>query len=105
MGIKKIIFYIATSIILSGCVQSTAMVGPAITMASTGNFSQAGITFLTNKAVEEETGLNTVEFVSKKLEENNTKYKMKRDFKKLVETNIEKTRQKLILQDQSKLLN
>ena len=30
---------------------------------------------------------------------------MKRDFKKLVETNIEKTRQKLILQDQSKLLN
>ena len=81
------------------------MVGPAITMASTGNFSQAGITFLTNKAVEDETGLNTVEFVSKKLEENNTKYKMKRDFKKLVETNIEKTRQKLILQDQSKLLN
>ncbi len=105
MGIKKIIFYIVISLILSGCVQSTAMVGPAITMASTGNFSQAGISFLTNKAVEDETGLNTVEYVSKKLEENNNKNKMKRDFKKLVETNIEKTRQKLILQDQSKLLN
>ena len=105
MEIKKIFFYIVISLILSGCVQSTAMVGPAITMASTGNVSQAGITFLTNKAVEDETGLNTVEYVSKKLEENNNKQKMKRDFKKLVETNIEKTRKKLILQDQSKLLN
>ena len=37
MRIKRIFFYIVTVGFLSGCVQSTAMVGPAITIASTGN--------------------------------------------------------------------
>ena len=39
MGINKIFIYIVALITLSGCVQSTAMVGPAITIASTGNIS------------------------------------------------------------------
>ena len=52
MGINKIFIYIVASIILSGCAQSTAMLGPALTLASTGNVSQAGLTFVTNKAVK-----------------------------------------------------
>ena len=52
MEIKKVIFGISAGILLSGCVQSSAMLGPAITIASTGNISQAGLTFITNKAVE-----------------------------------------------------
>ena len=46
MGIKKILTYILAGIILSGCAQSTAMIGPAISLASSGNVSQAGLTFL-----------------------------------------------------------
>ena len=102
MGINKIFIYIVTGIILSGCAQSTAMLGPAITLASTGNVSQAGITYITNKAVEKETGMDTVSFVSNKIEQNSLK---NRKFKKLVETNFEKTRKKLILQDQSNIFN
>ena len=102
MGINKIFIYIIATITLSGCIQSTAMVAPAITIASTGNISQAGLTFFTNKAVEEETGMNTVSFVSSKIEQNSYK---NRKFKKLVETNFEKTRKKLILQDQSNIFN
>tara|TARA_B100001996_G_C18589523_1_gene565521 strand:- start:629 stop:946 length:318 start_codon:yes stop_codon:yes gene_type:complete len=105
MGINKVFIYIAVVTILSGCVQSTAMLGPAITLASTGNVSQAGVTFFTNKAVEEETGMNTVSFVSKKIEEKSTRTKLRREFKNLVSTNFEKTRQKLILQDQSNTFN
>ncbi len=105
MGLNRILVYIITGVILSGCAQSTAMLGPAITFASTGNASQAGITFFTNKAVEKETGMDTVSFVSNKIEQKNSKTRMKREFKKLVETNFEKTRQKLILQDQSNIFN
>ena len=76
-------------IILSGCAQSTAMIGPALTLASTGNVTQAGMTFFTNKAVKKETGMDTVSFVSNKLEQNSSK---NRKFRKLVETNFEKTR-------------
>jgi uncharacterized lipoprotein YajG len=105
MGIKKILIYIASTAILSGCAQSTAMLGPAITLASTGNVSQAGITFFTNKVVEKETGMNTVSFVSSKIEQNSSKTRIRREFKELVETNFEKTRQKLISQDQSNIFN
>ena len=102
MGLNKIFFYIVVAVILSGCAQSTAMLGPALTLVSTGNASQAGLTFFTNKAVEKETGMNTVSFVSNKIEQNSSK---NRKFKKLVETNFEKTRKKLILQDQSNIFN
>ncbi len=105
MGIKKILSFILVGIILSGCAQSTAMIGPAITLASSGNMSQAGLTFITNKAVEKETGMDTVSYVSKKIEQQNTKTKLKRDFKNLVETNFVKTREKLILQDKSNTFN
>ena len=105
MGINKIFIYIVTGIILSGCAQSTAMLGPAITLASTGNASQAGIAFITNKAVQKETGMDTVSFVSQKFEQKNSKTRLRREFKKLVETNFEKTREKLILQDQFNTFN
>ena len=105
MGINKIFIYIVTGIILSGCAQSTAMLGPALTLASTGNVSQAGIAFITNKAVQKETGMDTVSFVSQKFEQKNSKTKLRREFKKLVETNFEKTREKLILQDQFNTFN
>ena len=102
MGLNKALVYIIAIIILSGCAQTTAMLGPALTLASSGNVSQAGMTFFTNKAVEKETGMNTVSFVSNKIEQNSYK---NRKFKKLVETNFEKTRKKLILQDQSNIFN
>ena len=98
---KKILVFIVSGLILSGCAQSTAMLGPAITLASSGNVSQAGLTFFTNKAVEKETGMDTVSFVTNKIDKQNSKNRLKRDFKKLVQNNFEKTREILILQDQS----
>ena len=102
MGLNKVLVYIIAGIILSGCAQSTAMLGPALTLASTGNATQAGMTFFTNKVVQKETGMDTVSFVSNKIEQNSSK---NRKFKKLVETNFKKTRQKLILQDQTNTFN
>ena len=105
MGIKKILTYIFACIILSGCAQSTVMIGPAITLASSGNISQAGLTYFTNKAVEKETGMDTVTYVSKKIEQQSSQTKLKREFKDLVETNFVKTREKLILEDKSNTFN
>ena len=73
-----------------------------LALSSTGNTTQAGMTFFTNKVVQKETGMDTVSFVSSKIEQNSSK---NRKFKKLVETNFEKTRKKLILQDQSNIFN
>ena len=102
---KNLLISFFTLIFLNGCVQSTAMLGPGLTLVTTGNVPQAGAAFVTNKAVEEETGMNTVTFVSNKIEEQNSKTKIKREFKNLVETNFVKTREKLILQDKSNTFN
>ena len=105
MEINRILTYFLVGIILSGCAQSTAMIGPAITLASSGNVSQAGLTFFTNKAVEKETGMDTVSYVSNKIEKQNSKTKLKREFKNMDEANFLKTREKLISEDKSNTFN
>ena len=104
MEIKKIVLYFCISLFLTGCYQSTAMVGPAITLASTGNVSQAGLAYITNQAVKKETGMSTTEYVSTILEEKNKRTKnkkIKKELMILVQTNFEETRKKLLLQNQS----
>ena len=108
MEIKKITLYFCISLFLTGCFQSSAMVGPAITLASTGNVSQAGLAYITNKAVEKETGMSTTKYVSTILEEKTKKNKNKKineELMILVQTNFEQTRKKLLLQNQYKITN
>ena len=94
---------------MTGCFQSSAMVGPAITFASTGNVSQAGLAYFTNRAVKKETGMSTTEYVSTFLEEKTKKTKKTKKIYEelmiLVQTNFEQTRKKLLLQNQSKITN
>ena len=108
MEIKKIVLYFCVSLFVTGCYQSSAMVGPAITLASTGNVSQAGFAYITNKVVEKETGMSTTKYVSTILEEKNKKNKNKKineELMILVKTNFEEARKKLLLQNQSKITN
>ena len=94
---------------MTGCYQSAAIAGPAITFASTGSVSQAGLAYVTNKAVEEETGMSTTEYVSTILEEKTKKTKKNEKIHEelmiLVQKNFEETRKKLLLQNQSKITN
>jgi|TARA_B100000929_G_scaffold284521_1_gene266896 hypothetical protein len=92
---KKVLLNIIVLIFLSGCFQSTAMIGPGVTLASTGNISQAFTTYLTNKAVEKETGMQTHQFIAKKVEEQKMKNKRKNIPEGLIillENNLKKTR-------------
>ena len=108
---KNIILYLVLSLFLTGCLQTTAMIGPAITLASTGNISQAGMTFFTNKAIKDETGMNTLEFVSNKIDEGKKKkevddnFNINNNFIILVKNNFDKTRKIILIQNQSKTFN
>ena len=41
---KKLLFFIVTLVVLNGCVQSTAFLGPAYTLAKTGSIGQVVLT-------------------------------------------------------------
>ena len=101
---KKIVFILMSVVLLSGCAQSTAFIGPAITVAATGNVGQAGFTYGTNEVFKKETGKDTIQYVSSllELEDKNLlepkdkKVTINKDLIALVESSIKKTRQKLL---------
>ena len=100
---KKILFYFLALLFLNGCFQSTAMVGPAMTFATTGNIFQAGFTFGANEAVHKETGMYTGEYVASLIEEVDIQNKrengiLKRDLYMLVQSNYKQTRKLIIRQ-------
>ncbi|MDA7847685.1 hypothetical protein N9A36_00500 [bacterium] len=90
----KIIAGLFLLFFLNGCVQSAALLGPAYTLASTGNIYQAGLSYGSNQAVKKVTGKSPTENIQslvynkkKKIEE-----KEKQDeFFALVKNRIEKT--------------
>ena len=92
---KKIVFILMSVVLLTGCVQSTAFLGPAITIAATGNVTQAGFTYGTNEVIKRETGKDTMQYVSDLLEPEDKKATINEDLIVLVESNIKKTRKKI----------
>ena len=107
---KKIAIILISVVLLTGCAQSTAFIGPAITVAATGNIAQAGFTYGTNEVIKRETGKDTMQYVSSLLvpEDKNLlksedkKVTINEDLIALVESSIKKTRQKLL---QKKTIN
>ena len=61
MNLKKIITGLFLLLFLNGCVQGTALLGPAYTLTSTGNIYQAGLTYGSNKAISKITGKTVAE--------------------------------------------
>lgn len=91
MKIKKSILGLIFIILLNGCAQSTALLGPAYTLAKSGNIYQAGLTYGSNEAVVKFTGKSAGENIQEilKPKEKDT------DFEKLVKKRIVETRKKL----------
>jgi len=57
----KILATISLLFLFNGCVQSTAFLGPAVTIASSGNVYQAGLSYGSNLAVKKISGKSTVQ--------------------------------------------
>ena len=69
----KNILLLLCFVFLSGCFQSIAFLGPAITGASTGKMYQAGLSYGTNIILEQATGKTTSEHMLNMLNNNETK--------------------------------
>jgi phosphoribosylaminoimidazole (AIR) synthetase len=94
MILKKIISGFFLLCILNGCVQSTALLGPAYTLVSTGNIYQAGLSYGSNQAVKKITGKSTTENIKSLLDNKEIEEKEEENFEELfvlVKSRIEKT--------------
>ena len=93
MILKKIILKISILALLTGCVQSTAFLGPIYTLGTTGNVYQASFSYGSEKAVTTFTGKTSIENVEELLKAK----KQDSDLRKLVKKRIKETRKKLNL--------
>ena len=88
----KILSSILLLLLFSGCLQGTALLGPAVTIASTGNVYHAGLSYGSNKAIKQITGKTTVqniqEILTPKKNESNTVKSVKKKLAKVSKINI-----------------
>ncbi len=96
MKILKIFFVIFFLVILSGCIQTTSLLGPSITVATSGNVLQAGIQYGANTALKNETGKDVLTHIKDTVDEKKRKKNFHAELAKLIENRIEITRQKLL---------
>jgi len=96
MILKKIIIGVFLANFLVSCAQNAALLGPAYTLATSGNVYHAGLTYGGNELITKTTGKSATQNLKEVL----IKKKDDTKFKKLVKKNIRKTRKKLNLSNQ-----
>ena len=96
MKIFKIFFVIFSLIILTACIQTTSLLGPGVTVATTGNVFQAGLQYGANTALKNETGKDVLSHIKDTVDEKNKEKKFHVKLRQLIENRIETTRQKLL---------
>ena len=64
---KKTLLLIGLFLVLTGCYQSTAsLIGPTVTLGTSGNIVQSAISYSVNESVKKATGEYPVEHIKKK---------------------------------------
>ena len=63
----KIIFLIVLTLMLNGCYQSTAsLIGPSVTLGTSGNIVQSALTYSVNESVKKATGEYPADHIKKR---------------------------------------
>jgi len=103
MILKKIIISAFVMCFLTGCLQNTALLGPAVTVASTGNIYQAGLSYGSSQTIKKMTGKTATENIKNFLDSKNSTVKEEEsydEFFALVKSQIEKKSKILNLANQ-----
>ena len=96
MKFKKIYLLVLISMFLTGCIQSTALLGPGVTIATTGNIMQAGFQYGANSAIKKETGKDALTHLKNAVEEEQDNQKLEKKIKNLAKNTIKRVKKKLL---------
>ena len=92
---RKILILLLSLVILSSCGQTTALIGPAITVGNTGNIMQAGFSYGSNMAIKNATGKTPTEHITSYVDEKREEKKIRKEMTSYLATHIEVMRKKL----------
>ena len=101
----RICLIIFSFVFLTGFLPFTALLGPGLTVVSSGNIYKASAQFLIDHQIKKKTGKNSLTYVKEEVEKQSFKKELNEELKKLVEKRIKETHKLLIIQNDQKKLN
>ena len=110
LKLLRISTIILSFLFLTGSISVFSVLGPGMTVLTSGNLYKAGAQFLINQRIEKETGKNSLTLIKEELNKNlvkdeiNKKNSLNEDLRQLVERRIKITRKQLENQNLQKLV-
>ena len=93
----KITVILVSFIFLTGFIPLFSLIGPGMTVLSSGNIYKAGAQYLIDQSVKKETGKNTLMYIGNEIKNKKQETDFNKKLRQLVEKRILDTRAKLNL--------
>ena len=101
----KLSLFLTSFLFLTGFVPLPAVLGPAITVATSGNLAKATAQLVFDNEFKKKTGKSSLNYITEEVSKNNKENQINEDFKNLIEKRVEIVHQKLVEQNnESKII-
>ncbi len=101
LRVFKICMFLLSFTFLTGFVPITAVLGPAVTVASSGNIVKATAQLVFDNEFKKKTGKSSLSYIKEEVSKNNEQKNIDNDFKEMIEKRVKVVHQKLV--DQNKV--
>ena len=98
----KICLLVTSFLFLTGFVPLTAVLGPAITAATSGNLAKATAQLVLDNEVKKKTGKSSLSYITEEVSKNNKENRFNKEFKDLIKNRVQITHQKITNQNNEK---
>ena len=95
----KLSFFLSSFLFLTGFVPLPAVLGPAITVATSGNLLKATAQLAIDHELKKKTGKSSLNYITEEVSKNNEENRINKDFKNLIEKRVKIVHQKLVQQN------
>ena len=95
----KISLFLTSFLFLTGFVPLPAVLGPAITAATSGNLIKASAQLVLDNEFKKKTGKSSLNYITEEVSKSNEENHINKDFKNLIEKRVKIVHQKLVDQN------
>jgi len=91
----KLCLFFTTFLFLTGFVHLPAVLGPAITVATSGNLYKASAQLVIDNEIKKKTGKSSLSYITEEVSKNNKENRINKDLRDLIEKRVKIVHQKL----------
>ena len=95
----KLSLFFTFFLLLTGFVPLPAVLGPAITVATSGNLVKASAQLILDNEFKKKTGKSSLNYITEEGSKNNQENRINKDFKELIKKRVEIVHQKIVDQN------